>query len=66
MVEKAKHDLVLGQPFPNNVKFRQEYQADRVLATITKESESQSAVFQTLTANNLSNQTKSDTFPSFN
>ncbi len=66
VVEKTEHDLVLGQPFLNNVKFTQEYQADGVFGTITNESESQSAVFRTLAANDPSNRTESDIFPALN
>ena len=66
MLENAENDLVLGQPFLNNVKFTQEYQADGVFGTITNESESQSAVFRTLAANDPSNRTESDIFPSLN
>ena len=66
VMEKAEHDLILGQPCLTNVKFTQEYQADRVFGTITNESEFQSAVFQTLAANDPSNRTKSDIFPSLN
>ncbi len=66
MVIKAEHDLVLEQLFLNDVKFTQEYQADLVFGTITNESESQSAVFRTSAANDSSNQTESDIFPSLN
>ncbi len=66
VLENAENDLVLGQPFLNNVKFTQEYEADGVFGTITNESESQSAVFRTLAANDPPNRTESDIFPSLN
>ncbi len=35
VVENGDHDLVLNQPFPNSVKFSQEYKPDGIFGTIT-------------------------------
>ena len=35
MIEAGEHDLVLGQPFLNSVKFHQEYKLNGIFNTIT-------------------------------
>lgn len=35
VIEAGDHDLVLGQPFLNSVKFSQEYKPDGIFGTIT-------------------------------
>lgn len=48
VVEHGDHDLVLGQPFLNAVKFCQNYKPDGVFGTITDPETMESAVFRTL------------------
>ncbi len=48
VVEAGDHDLELGQPFLNSVKFSQEYKPDGIFGTITHPYTHQIAVPQTL------------------
>lgn len=48
VVKTRDHDLVLGQPFLNSVKFSQEYKPDGIFGTITHPYTHQSAIFRTL------------------
>lgn len=48
VVETGDHDLVLGQPFLNSVRFSQEYKPKGIFGTITHPCTHQSAVFRTL------------------
>lgn len=48
VIEHRDHDLVLGQPFLNAVKFCQDYKSDGVFGTITHPQTIDSAVFRTL------------------
>ena len=63
VVETGDHDLILGQPFFNTVKFRQEYKPDGVFGTIIYPQTQESAVFQTLSPRNLANRTETHIFP---
>ncbi len=47
VIEVGDHDLVLGQPFLNSVKFSQEYKPDGIFGTITHPNTHQTAVFRT-------------------
>ena len=48
VVEVGDHDLILGQPFLNSVKFSQEYKPDKIFGTITHPHTHQMAIFRTL------------------
>lgn len=45
VIEHGDHDLVLGQPFLNIVKFQQEYKPEGVFGTITHPQSLESAIF---------------------
>ncbi len=66
VVGKADHELVLGQPSLNLIKFTQEYQADGIFGTISNLSGTQSAVLCTLAGGDPSNRTRRNIFPSLN
>ena len=63
VVEHGDHDLVLGQPFLNTVKFRQEYKPEGVFGTITRPQSLESAVFRTLSPQDPANRAENQTFP---
>ncbi|MCJ1347605.1 hypothetical protein MMC31_005833, partial [Peltigera leucophlebia] len=63
VVEHGDHDLVLGQPFLNTVKFRQEYKPEGVFGTITHPQSLESAVFRTLSPQDPANRTANQIFP---
>ena len=62
VVEHGDHDLVLGQPFLNSVKFSQEYKPDGIFGTITLPQTQQSAVFRTLAPQDPANRTENQIF----
>ena len=62
VVETGDHDLVLGQPFLNSVKFSQEYKPDGIFGTITHPYTHQSAVFRTLAPYDPANRTENQIF----
>ena len=62
VVENRDHDLVLGQPFLNSVKFSQEYKPDGIFSTITHIYSQQSAIFRTLAPQDSANRTKNQIF----
>ena len=62
VVEQGDHDLVLGQPFLNSVKFSQEYKPDGIFGTITHPYTHQSAVFRTLAPQDPANRTEHQIF----
>lgn len=62
VVEHGDHDLVLGQPFLNMVKFSQEYKPDGVFGTITHPETMESAVFRTLSSKDPANWTENHIF----
>ena len=64
MVEAGDHDLVLGQPFLNSVKFSQEYKPDGIFGTIKNFFTHQLAVFRTLAPQDSANQRENRIFPS--
>ena len=55
IVEYRDHDLVLGQPFLNLVKFSQEYKPDGIFDIIMHPQTQQSAIFRTLATQNPAN-----------
>ena len=55
VIKHGDHDLVLGQPFLNLVKFSQEYKPDGIFGTITHFQTQQLGVFQTLALQNPAN-----------
>ena len=63
VVEHGDHDLVLGQPFLNTVKFRQEYRPEGVFGTITHPQSLESAVFRTVSPQDPANRTENQIFP---
>lgn len=62
VVETGDHDLVLGQPFLNSVKFSQEYKPDGIFGAITHPYTHQSAVFRTLASQDPANQKENRIF----
>ena len=62
VVEYGDHDLVLGQPFLNSVKFSQDYKPDGIFGTITHLQTQQSAVFRTLALNDAANRNENQIF----
>ena len=62
VVETGDHDLVLGQPFLNSVKFSQEYKPDEIFGTITHPYTHQSAVFRILAPHDPANRTENQIF----
>ncbi len=62
VVDHGDHDLVLGQPFLNSVKFSQEYKPNGIFGTITHLQTQQSAVFRTLAPQDPANQTENQIF----
>lgn len=64
VVEHGDHDLVLGQPFLNAVKFSQDYKPEGVFGTITHPQTKQLAVFRTLSSKDPANRTENQIFPS--
>ena len=62
VVEHGDHDLVLGQPFLNSVKFSQEYKPDGIFGTITHPQTQQSTVFRTLAPQDPANRTENQIF----
>lgn len=65
VVEHGDHDLVLGQPFLNAVKFSQDYKPDRVFGTIIHPQTKESAVFRTLSPKDPTNRTESHIFSQY-
>ena len=63
MMETGDHDLVLGQPFLNTIKFHQNYKPDGVFDTIIYPKIQKSAVFRTLSPWNPANWTETYIFP---
>lgn len=63
LIETEDHDLVLGQPFLNSVKFSQEYKPNEIFGTITHPDTHQTAVFCTLALQDLTNQRENRIFP---
>ena len=63
VVEYGDYDLVLGQPFLNTLKFRQEYKPEGVFGTITHPQTLESAVFRTLLPQDPANRTENQIFP---
>ena len=63
MIEAVDHDLILGQPFLNSVKFGQEYKPDGIFGTITYLYTHQTAIFQTLAPQDPANQRENQNFP---
>ena len=63
VVEAGDHDLVLGQPFLNSVKFSQEYKPDGIFGTITHPHTNQTTVFRTLAPQDPANQRENQIFP---
>ena len=63
VVEIGDHDLVLGQPFLNSVKFSQEYKPDRIFGTITHPHTHQTAIFRTLAPQDPANRRENQIFP---
>ena len=62
VVEAGDHDLVLGQPFLNSMKFSQEYKPDRIFVTIMHPHTHQTAVFRTLAPQDPANQRENQIF----
>lgn len=62
VLEHGDYDLVLGQPFLNTIKFRQEYRPERVFDIITHLQILDSAVFRTLSPQDPANQTENQIF----
>ena len=62
VVETNDHNLVLGQPFLNSVKFSQEYKPNEIFGTITHLHTDQTTVFHTLAPQDLANQRKNQIF----
>ena len=62
VVETGDHDLVLGQPFLNFVKFSQEYKSEGIFGTITRPYTQQLAIFRTLALQDLANPTEHQIF----
>ena len=62
VVEAGDHDLVLGQPFLNSVKFSEEYKPDGIFGTITNPYTHQTAVFRTLAPQDPANQRENQIF----
>ena len=63
VVEAGDHDLVLGQPFLNSVKFSQEYKSDGIFDTITHRHTHQTAVFWALAPQDPANRRENQIFP---
>ena len=63
VVEAGDHDLVLGQPFLNTVKFSQDYKPDGVFGSIIHPQTQESAIFRTLSPQDPANRTESHIFP---
>ncbi len=63
VVEACDHDLILGQPFLNSVKFNQEYKPDGIFGTITHLFTYNSAVFWTLAPQDPANRRENQIFP---
>ena len=63
VVEAGDHDLVLGQPFLNTVKFSQDYKPDGVFGSIIHPQTQESAIFRTLLLQDPANRTESHIFP---
>ena len=63
VVEYGDYDLVLGQPFLNTLKFRQEYKPEGVFGTITHPQTLESAMFRTLSPQDPANRTENQIFP---
>ena len=61
-MEAGDHDLVLGQPFLNSVKFSQEYKPDKIFGTITHLHTHQTVVFRTLALKDPVNQRENQIF----
>ncbi len=65
VVENRDHDLVLGQPFLNLIKFSQEYKPDGIFGTIIYLQTQQPAVFRTLAPQGLANRIENQIFSQF-
>ena len=63
VVEAGDHDLVLGQPFLNTVKFSQDYKPDGVFGSIIHPQTQESAIFRTLSPQDPANRTENHIFP---
>ncbi len=63
VIEAGDHDLILGQPFLNSVKFCQEYKPDKIFSTITHPHTHQTAAFRTLVPKNPTNRKENQIFP---
>ncbi len=63
VVENGDHDLVLGQPFLNSVKFSQEYKPDRIFGSITHPHTHQTDDFWTLASQDPANRRENQIFP---
>lgn len=63
VVKHGDHDLVLGQPFLNAIKFSQNYKPDRVFGIIIHLQTKKLAVFCILLPKNPANQIENHLFP---
>lgn len=66
VVHTASHALVLGQIFLIKTRFRQTFEDDNVLGTISNESGSVSVIFRTLVMSKAGYKDCSDFFPTLN
>lgn len=65
VVEIEDHNLVLGQPFLNAVKFGQDYKSDRVFGAIIYPQTQKLVIFCTLSPQDPTNCKESHIFPQF-